>query len=120
MPKTAGSPPKQVAESIVFLLLVGAIVGYLFAFGGWNIDSRVVLRYWPTIEPHEVKPFFLVIWAFGAGFFAATALWGVGALQRAFELRRVRGRLRATQEEVARLRAVPEPAAPARAPRALH
>ena len=91
-------------------LLLGAVFVYLaFFVFAWNSDQTITLRYWASAAPKGSKAAFPILASFLVGFFVATIAASLFSLDRLIELRRVRKRMRALQEEVARLRIGAEP-----------
>ena len=99
--KNQGSTFPYVLEWIVLGLVFVYIALFVFA---WNGGETITLRYWGNAPLHESKAAFPILASFLVGFGVATLVASLVSLDRLIELRRVRKRMRALQDEISRMR----------------
>lgn len=101
MQKNQGSTFPYVLEWLVLGLVFVYIAFFVFA---WNRGESIALRYWGGAAVHESKAAFPILASFLLGFGVATLVASLVSLDRLIELRRVRKRMRALQDEISRMR----------------
>jgi uncharacterized integral membrane protein len=99
--KNQGSAFPHVLEWIVLGLVFVYLAFFVFA---WNSGQTITLRYWANAPLQDSRAAFPILASFLVGFAVATLVASLVSLDRLIELRRVRKRLRALQEEISRMR----------------